>query len=196
MFLWVILVVRSLLTGLRNADRTSDLQKRLRDFPETLKKYFGDMLAWVEPIYREETAQAFTFALAAAEPLSLLIYSFLDEEYLDSVLASADNTLTTNDIIIRKDDMRKRLNGRCKGLLEIVRRENSSRKHLPILKVDFLHRTVHDFLLTEDIKKILAKNLGGDFNPNLRLCKTFLSRSHRLAGGRTSRGSDILCPRS
>ncbi len=55
-FLWVTLVVRSLLKGLRNADRISDLQRRLQEFPETLEKYFSHMIASIEPVYREQTA--------------------------------------------------------------------------------------------------------------------------------------------
>ena len=56
-----------------------DLQKRLREFPATLEKYFSHILDSIEPFYREQTAQAFKFALAATEPLSVLTYSFLDE---------------------------------------------------------------------------------------------------------------------
>lgn len=114
-FLWVILVVGSLLTGLSNADRICDLQKRLREFPETLEKFFAHMIASVEPIYREQTAQAFTYALEAREPLSLMTYSFLDDEDLDAVITAPVNPLTTQEIISRQDDMRRRLNGRCKG---------------------------------------------------------------------------------
>ena len=188
-FLWVVLVVRSLLTGLRNADRISDLQRRLRDFPETLEKYFSHILASVEPFYREQTAQAFKFALEAAEPLSLLTYSFLDEDHLDSVLASTESLLTTSDVVIRKDDMQRRLNGRCKGLLEVVRGEKTSPSELPILRVDFLHRTVHDFLLTKDIQTMLAENLKADFDPKLRLCKALFAQlkfmdPHHLGGFR------------
>ena len=126
-FLWVTLVVKSLLTGLRNADRISHLQRRLRDFPESLEKYFGHILGSVEKYYRTETAQAFTFALEAAEPLSLLTYLFLDEDDIDAVLISSDYVLTPENIRSRQEDTRRRLNGRCKGLLEIVSDEGSTR---------------------------------------------------------------------
>ena len=43
-FLWVFLVVRSLLQGLTNADRIIDLQKRLRSLPNDLVAYFRHML--------------------------------------------------------------------------------------------------------------------------------------------------------
>ena len=173
-FLWVVLVVRSLLTGLRNADRISDLQRRLREFPETLEEYFRHILDSIEPFYREQTAQSFEFALEAVEPLSLLTYSFLDEENLETTLASTNNPLTTSDIVIREDDMQRRLNGRCKGLLEVVRGEKRSPNEFPLLRIDFLHRTVHDFLLTKDIQIMLAENLKADFNPKCECAKLCL----------------------
>jgi len=173
-FLWVTLVVKSLLTGVKNADRISDLEIRLRDFSATLEQYFSLILHSVEVIYRKQTAQAFTFALEEAEPLSLLTYSFLDEEDLDALLTSTRDLLTMNDILTRRDDMQKRLNGRCEGLLKVVRGEVTSEHRL--LKVDYLHRTVYDFPLTEDVRNMLDENLGPEFEPKIRLCKAFLAQ--------------------
>lgn len=70
--------------------------------------------------------------------------------------------------------MQKRLNGRFKGLLEVVRGEVTSQHRL--LKVDFLHRTVYDFLLTKDMRSMLDENLGPEFEPKIRLCKAFLAQ--------------------
>ena len=195
-FLWVVLVVRSLLTGLRNADRISDLQKRLRHFPETLEEYFRQILDSIEPFYREQTAQSFTYALEAVEPLSLLTYSFLDEENLKIVLASTDNLLTTDKIVIRKDDMQRRLNGRCKGLLEVVRPKKKFANELPILRVDFLHRTVYDFLLTKDIQNMIVEHLAADFDPKMRICKALFAElkfmDRRQMGGFEWQARELL----
>lgn len=51
-FLWVVLVVRSLIEGLRNRDRLSQLQKRLMDFPSDLKPFFDQIFRPIDPIYR------------------------------------------------------------------------------------------------------------------------------------------------
>ena len=62
------------------------------------------MIASVEPMYREQTVQALKYALAAEEPLSLIMYSFLDnEEDLDAVIAAPLNPLTAKDIFSRQD---------------------------------------------------------------------------------------------
>ena len=183
-FLWVFLVVRSLLTGLKNADRMCDLQRRLRHFPQMLGDFFRQMLAPVEAIYQEQTAQAFTFALEAMEPLSLITYSFLDEDYPDLAITAPAKPLTKEDILLRREDMRRRLNGRCKGLLEVVNSGNATGGLLTegfmTPKVDFLHRTARDFLFTKDMQSMLAKNLKPEFEPKLRLCKAFLSQMKAL----------------
>ena len=184
-FLWVILVVRSLLTGLRNADRVSDLQKRLRDFPETLEKFFSHMIASIEPVYREQTAQAFKYALEDKETHSLMTYSFLDEDDLDAVVSAPIEPLTSPEILSRQDDMRRRLNGRCKGLLEVVSIspnksslvEESSyviQFHAP--RVVFHHRTVREFLQTKDMQNMLFEHLEPSFEPKSRICKALLAQ--------------------
>ena len=177
-FLWVVIVVRSLLNGLRNADRITDLQNRLREFPDTLEKYFSKMIFSVEPIYRQQTAQIFQYALTAEEPLSLMTYSFLDEEELDAAITMKANPLTDDTIEIRKQDMQRRLNGRCKGLLEITSEleAGSFEEQVRQPKVDFLHRTAYDFLLTKDMQQMLTENTNPNFNPQKLLCKAYLAQ--------------------
>jgi hypothetical protein len=79
-FLWVFLVVRSLLEGLTNADRIVDLQRRLRLLPTDLNEYFERILFTVDNFYRKQTAQMFRVTLAAYDPLPSLCYWFIDQE--------------------------------------------------------------------------------------------------------------------
>lgn len=58
-FLWVILVVRSLLKGFSNADRIMDLQRRLLELPADLEELFTNMLDSIEPLYKEHASQLF-----------------------------------------------------------------------------------------------------------------------------------------
>ena len=181
-FLWFVLVVKSLLSGLQNADRILDLQKRLRNFPDTLEKYFDQMFNSIDPIYREETAQTFKFALEAVEPLTLLTYSFLDEEDLDALLASPRTSkLTDEDILLRKEDMQRRLNGRCMGLLELMDNKETNQDYRVLEpKVDFLHRTVYDFLVTKDLDTRLDADIRVDFSPKFYICKAFFAQLRSL----------------
>ncbi|KAL6716098.1 hypothetical protein ACLMJK_005664 [Lecanora helva] len=174
-FLWVVLVIRSLLIGLRNEDRILDLQLRLRNFPETLEKFFDHMLGSIERIYLRHTAQTFRIALAKKTPLRLLTCSILDEENLDDLLASADRETTHADLERRCDVMRRRLNGRYKGLLEVVDRSSSMQRKWETLRVDFLHRTVYDYLRTKDIQNTLDEHLPPGFEPKILLCKAIFA---------------------
>ena len=78
-FLWVFLVVRSLVQGLTNADRIIDLERRLQSLPTDLETYFRHMLDSIEDVYKQQTVQTFYIALQAAEPLNLMTYVMLDE---------------------------------------------------------------------------------------------------------------------
>lgn len=189
-FLWVMLVIRSLLDGLRHADRISDLQRRLREFPETLEKYFSHIHFSIDEFYRGLTAEAFTYVLTAtdlsAEPISLLTFSFLDEDDLDDCITNTKTKpLTIDDISTREDEMRRRLNGRCKGLLEVFQGNNEfflNKYPATFLgpKVDFLHRTAYDFLATKDMQSMLASHLKSDFEPLVLLCKAYLAQLNAI----------------
>ncbi|OCK79902.1 hypothetical protein K432DRAFT_354034 [Lepidopterella palustris CBS 459.81] len=177
-FLWVFLVVKSLREGLTYADRISDLERRLNDLPKTLEDFFAHILDSVDKHYRVLAAQAFQVANQAAEPLDLIIYSFLDEEDANFALTLPVQPLTENEIQRRHEDMRRRLDARCKGLLEINQLTNYSSYGGPTThyKVDFLHRTVRDYLFNApDMQKMLRDRLPNNFSPQYQLCKAFLA---------------------
>lgn len=58
-FLWVVIVVGSLLEGLQSDDSISQLQGRLREFPRQLDDLFGHMLTKVPDRYREQSSHLF-----------------------------------------------------------------------------------------------------------------------------------------
>ncbi|KAF2677498.1 hypothetical protein K458DRAFT_319518, partial [Lentithecium fluviatile CBS 122367] len=78
-FLWVHLVVRSLVEGLRNRDSISLLRKRLREFPSDLDQFFRYMFLSLEGVYKMHLSHMFQVALTADQPLSPIAYWLLDE---------------------------------------------------------------------------------------------------------------------
>lgn len=58
-FLWVILVVRSLLNGLMNGDRISELEHRLKELPSDLKRLYRYMFDAIQPRYLPEGSRIF-----------------------------------------------------------------------------------------------------------------------------------------
>ncbi|KAH7308643.1 hypothetical protein B0I35DRAFT_99228 [Stachybotrys elegans] len=195
-FLWVYLVVRSLVRGLQNRDRIVDLYRRLRAFPSDLDDFFMHILMSLEETYRVQTARIFRVALAAPRPLSLLNYWYIDAEEDDPQihLKLPVLALDAGELNARRDEMCKRLNGRCRGLLEVTRVPNADTPYE--YRVDFLHRTVKDFLRTTKIQHELMRWSShgliradsqlehhsrrqqmptGPFDPYLTLCKSTLA---------------------
>ena len=175
-FLWVFLVVRSLLEGLTNEDSIRTLEARLDDLPADLEDFFGHILEKVDTVYRRDMARTFQVALQAMDPLTLIMHSYLDESDADYALKIDSAPMGNYEMDTRISQMRRRINGRCKGLLE------PSFDHLGGnfwgYQVEFLHRTVRDYLLTKDMQSMLNKYMstpGSSFNANKSLCRGYLA---------------------
>ena len=52
-FLWTVLVVRSLMTGLRNHDTVEELRKRLDLLPPELDQLYRHMIKSMHPLFTE-----------------------------------------------------------------------------------------------------------------------------------------------
>jgi hypothetical protein len=154
-FLWVHLVTRLLRNGMSNDDDYTELLTRLDSLPTNLEAFFRHILSSVEPIYQEKMAGALQIALLAAEPLDALIYNFHERQYnQSSYLFEIDSQhLPSHEIDAMRRRTVRRLNGYCRGLLEIT-------DHT----VNFLHRTVVDFLKTESMLLFLKERSSVDFN--------------------------------
>ncbi|KAK4033781.1 hypothetical protein C8A01DRAFT_39751 [Parachaetomium inaequale] len=79
-FLWVNLVVSSLLNGMKHGDRVSDLQRRLDSLPPDLEDLYERILDNLDPFYFEHAAQYFSLMGACQEPPSALLFSLADED--------------------------------------------------------------------------------------------------------------------
>ena len=190
-FLWVFLVVRSLTSGLANADRVVDLQRRLDSLPDDLEEYFKHMLDTIDRTYLQQTAQTFQVALEASVPLNLMTYCMLDELETspDYALNLECQVMSEMNIRARHHDMKLRINARCKDLLEVTRVDNNNTPgyhpdveltRLPESfldhQVDFLHRTVRDFFHTRYMYEWVGANVSKEFNCNLSLCAAFVAQ--------------------
>lgn len=192
-FLWVYLVVKSLLEGLRNEDKLSTLQKRLRILPTDLEQYFQHMLNNIEDVYQQQAAESFQYALSACEPLTLLTFSLLDDEAPQDTLTSNMTTTQPQELSSRYKTMEKRINVQCKDLLEVTatgKRVSSALRTAShdslqgdlvaedffVYRVDFLHRTVRDFLNSSKIKEQIKSKIDPNFDPHGNLCLALLAQ--------------------
>ncbi|KAI9754285.1 MAG: hypothetical protein M1815_005718 [Lichina confinis] len=117
-WLWVYLVVRSLLRGLRGLDDFPLLQKRLDEFPADLMDFFRHMFRRIETVYRKPTARLLQLMVVAKEPLPVAALAFLERESDDPDYALID-PIPPVDASSDGEKWQKRLNQRCTDLVEI-----------------------------------------------------------------------------
>lgn len=172
-FLWVVLVVRSLYDGLTNGDTISGLEDRLRSLPADLEKFFKHIMDQVDKKYQSDMARTFQEALQADEPLTLITHSYLDEPDPDFAIKLSIATIGQSKINSRCSMMRRRINARCKGLMEIG--FDPSAAYFSAHRVEFLHRTVRDFLLTREMQIILDRYMENSVNIHRSLCRAYLA---------------------
>ena len=170
-FLWVTLVLKSLLRGNQFDDTPEMFYKRLVGMPTGLDDFLRYMLKSIEKCYTQQAATLFSVALFISnspsyEHGSLLRYSFL-EDLCSSPDYALENKLDQEDVQDREKRMRNRLVACCKGPLEI--RSDG----FLINRVQFLHRSVVDFFEVEP-KPVEDTNIQ-------RLVRESRSRGRRAA---------------
>lgn len=72
--------------------------------------------------------------------------------------------------LYRAETTRRRVASRCKGLLEV----SNFKRDGPNTRVQYLHRTVRDFLYEASAQKILLTGLTTDFDPHVALCAALI----------------------
>jgi len=130
-FLWVKLVVVSLLKGLGNHDQISDLRSRLNSLPRDLEQLYQLMILRVDESYRNEASRIFQLVATAAEkipdnwysvcPLTILGLALAEEKDLNMVITAHVNCLSLHEANSLCEMMRHRVTTGCGGLLEVQR---------------------------------------------------------------------------
>jgi hypothetical protein len=121
-FLWVRLVVWSLLDGLRNKDAVSDLRRRLDLLPSDLDEFYGYMLSRISPLYMTQASQIFQIFDSASDlglrPTVLELELAVSASYAHAMLPVKD-IMSDQEIDLRCEKMKAHLKTRCEGLLEV-----------------------------------------------------------------------------
>ncbi len=119
-FLWVHLVVKSLLQGIRNGDKFTQLRERLAELPSDLKNLFQNILDRTEPRYQPDASRLFRIHHEHGS-ISLLRFAFADE---DGEFLRRDDQhvpLSMDEFLFRCTQMKNRIDSRTKGLLEVTK---------------------------------------------------------------------------
>lgn len=179
-FIWVVLSVRSLHRGLENRDRLDELQTRLRELPSDLEDLYSHMMQNMSHGYKAQAAHFFRIAMAMLDtsnpqkdcPFFTIQASFVDEEpdYLDKPVTELPEEIERS----RCEEIEGRIRSRCCGLLETRRALPSEKELMSFARyeypcVDFLHRTVVEFLSDRRIWEGIIRQSHADYNPSVVL---------------------------
>jgi hypothetical protein len=177
-FLWVRLVVKSLMDGLGNRDDIDDLQRRLEILPHDLEGLYNHMLSRIDPFYMEKAARMFQVVERALQPLHIFAFALTDDTYAEKSIALPICPWTEGEQFKICQTMEDRIKVRCAGLLEVSDYNiRSSRNSAPYSwgRVQYLHRTVKDFLEKRDVREmILSHTRQTDFDPYISLVRSQL----------------------
>lgn len=167
-FLWVILVVASLLSGLRDGDSINNLWDRLNKLPSTLEDLFQRILNHLNPEYFVEACEMFQMVLIAFEPPTLINFSFAQDGCMPAIHAPIGQ-LRKDELSYMAETMRRRIMSRCKGLLEVPQAHVDHER----AKVGYLHRTVRDFFKSTEAWTYIRSG-APDFDAPLHLAASSL----------------------
>ena len=167
-FLWVRLVVDSLVDGLRNYDGIQDLQRRVNELPTDLYDLYDAMLSRVPVSYRSQTTRLLKIVHFNTRghftELSVLGLRFAEEATDEMVVKASINPINNEDLEYYYNEMKHRLKSRCLDLVEIRPSNLTTQDQLCKMRerpqtdiydvsnefinaqVTFLHRSVKEFL--------------------------------------------------
>ena len=180
-FLWVTLVVKSLLSGATQHDDVEELTVRLRSLPRDLKGFFQRMLDSVDDSY-EMHASRILLLTQTTTPLPLMAFSWVRLEIKTPEYAVRGNIEQLDNDDRRKRQARSFLNKWSKDLLVVY--DSSSKGDgtgdIADHRIDFLHRTVGEFLREPDVHSVLLSKAGPGFDAHQSICRLLLAEMKTL----------------
>lgn len=164
-FLWVAVVVRTLVERLSAGDSLGDLFATLNQLPRDVEDLFETIRRQIDPQYLSQSSQYFLLLLEARrKPCAFnpsAITLLLADEDEGSLFHRQFSQMWETKRAWMLATMRRRLHSRTMGLLEIS----------PSGTVGFLHRTVLEWVTQHENLANVLRDAPEGFNPSLELCK-------------------------
>ncbi|KAF4337749.1 hypothetical protein FBEOM_8346 [Fusarium beomiforme] len=166
-FLWAVLVTRSLIRGINNGDSKHDIYQRLESTPRDLMDLYRDILrrsADDQKIYQHSASMVFNLAFVLKDMSMTLFEAMMavDGRLLDELVVQ-DRKIQAQDLVTKGRRMMDTLEVGCASLLEV----GFSMKISPPISnlepfldwlesgLEFIHRSAKEFLLdTEEGRKL------------------------------------------
>lgn len=176
-FIWVRLVVESLLRSIRVGDSIHDLQKRLRILPNDLEKLYHHMLMnKIDLVDMDEASKMFEILRkTSGSQLSLFSFALTDSSYLEQAITAPIRPWDSQQRSSLCQKMEDLIKVRCAGLITVTGNVDMATSQSASIqnsdgKVQYLHLTAKDFLEKSEIAGLISsrvKNLGFDVNAAL-----------------------------
>ncbi|KAI0152770.1 hypothetical protein GGR57DRAFT_469050 [Xylariaceae sp. FL1272] len=186
-FLWVVLIVKSLIEGLDYGDNFLQMQQRLERLPDGMSAMCLQIIESIPLIYRLKVGRIFQIALATSwsgnSPSNLPLTAFAVLDEMDGDLQwplQQERTVLSLEAHLEKVESAFRNLRRCKGLFDIPHWTLDERKgvHNRInvqTKVNWLHRSVRDiFMNSPEVQQHFQLDFQDKVQGTLALCGSYI----------------------
>ncbi|TGO33742.1 hypothetical protein BHYA_0229g00070 [Botrytis hyacinthi] len=179
-FLWVMLVVKSLLDGLRKRDGISTLRVRLRETPKEIDDLYDRILSSIDRIYMGEASRIFQLKkdmrTGSSITESIIFYAAYKSSLKSFNQAIFEDETSYSYHLMQPEeyggDLTNVLRTRCAGLLEL---------HESTGEVNYIHRTARQYIQKQKTWETLLTHTSDlEFDPwftfsiwHLNLVKVF-----------------------
>ncbi|KAK8251215.1 hypothetical protein IWZ00DRAFT_487733 [Phyllosticta capitalensis] len=182
-FFWVFLVVRMLLEAPDEGANFQDLQAKIDSYPTELDDLFARIFTTIKPEFRRETARILKICLGSLGAPSLVTFDLPAKFGQDTENIFYDDVTQISGPRIEewKVQMEKRIGARCKDFLNITQEDDAADEiEIFTYRVEFMHRTVKDYLMDNLMPKLLNKEISGEFDVSLMLSHSCLAELKSL----------------
>jgi hypothetical protein len=187
-FLWVVLACRTLNEGFEAYDDAEELQRRVDELPPELEDLFHHILSGLPVRFLEQCAKLLRVCYirgalkGSAIPAPVLAWAHENDMNMSKLDQFDPVSLADRD---RKCAILEgRLRSRCRGLLEVHRDPSTNKPRT----VDFMHRTVFEFLNNEDIWRMDCLHIDKNHFEDTTMLAYMSCYDLYLRGGKITRG--------
>ncbi|KAL8878514.1 MAG: hypothetical protein Q9198_003688 [Flavoplaca austrocitrina] len=167
-FLWLSIMIKDFITALRHGDTIRELHKRLETTPNSMYGLYRRILKGLDKTNLDYALKIFQIMVAAecvtetySLPLTVVGLACMDEASWTHVEQFNRPYFCSSDFRSRCSELYTRLNARCGNLINIKDNEDETMKN-PLVPngwvVEFIHRTVMEFLKDEYVSKFSDKS--------------------------------------
>ena len=136
--------------------------------------------------YRSHASQLLQIAQHAARPLNLIEFAFASESDKEALSRDKNELLAVEKQLEISEQMAVRIRAQSAGLLEVSATTHNvgdlklggvRQKRLSQAKVEFIHRSLKEFLMEPDTRDLLLEqNTDRSFNVHQRLMRMFITK--------------------